>query len=55
MDLIIEGEGSNNLVEQNRGMIRRNSMDDTDDDDLMELVMLIDEMTLDKEGKRREE
>ena len=54
MDLIIEGEGSNDLVEQNRGMIRRNPMDDTDDDELMELVALFDEMTLDKDGETRD-
>ena len=44
MDLVIQGKGLNDLVEQNRGMLRRNPMDDTDDNDLMELVALIDKL-----------
>ena len=46
LDLVIEGEGLNDLVERNHSMIRRNPLDDNNDDDLMEIIALLDEMSV---------
>ena len=46
LDLVIEGEGSNDLVECNHRMMKRNLLDDSDDDDLMEIIALLDEMSV---------
>ena len=50
LDLVIEGEGSNDMVDQNRRMLRRNPMDDSEDNDLEEIVALIDQLNLSCNG-----
>ena len=55
LDLVIEGEGSNDMVEQNRGKLRRNPMDNSEDNDLEEIVALINQLNLSCNGRSMNE
>ena len=46
LDLVIQGEGSNDLVEQNRRWFRTNLMEENNDEDIVELISLLDEMNM---------
>ena len=46
LDLVVEGEGSNDLVEQKCLQFRTNPMEESNDKDIVELISLLDEMNM---------
>ena len=46
LDLVVQGDGSNDIVEQNRGMLRKNPLDESNNSDLEEIIAMIDEINL---------
>ena len=46
LDLVVQGDRSNNIVEQNCGMLRENPMEESDNSKLEEIIAMIDEMHL---------